>query len=90
MLAGQFVGGVNLVVARAAERRLVGAADHGGCRCLASVALYLYLHLLRSQNSKPFLSPSIFIGLNLRFQTGFKPLRIKCTVLIYYYKKDMS
>ena len=65
MLAGQFVGGVNLVVARAAERRLVGAADHGGCRCLASVALYLYLHLLRSQNSKLFLSLSIFIGLNL-------------------------
>ena len=55
MLAGQFVGGVNLVVARAAERRLVGAADHGGFRCLAGVALYLYLHLLRSQNSKLFL-----------------------------------
>ena len=65
MLAGQFVGGVNLVVARAAERRLVGAADHGGFRCLAGVAPYLYLHLLRSQNSKLFLSLSIFIGLNL-------------------------
>lgn len=84
VLAGQFVGGVNLVVARAAERRLVGAADHGGFRCLASVALYLYLHLLvHSQNSKLFLS----LNLHFQFQAGFKPLRIECTVLFYYYEK---
>lgn len=49
MLAGQFVGGVDLLVARPAQRRLVRAAQHLGLRHLARIAQYLHLSLQKTE-----------------------------------------
>jgi hypothetical protein len=40
--AGQLVGGVNLLIARPTQRRLVRAAQHRRLRHLTNVALYLH------------------------------------------------